>query len=50
MSPHIRRAQTAHEITKHQGAGVALLVVAVLATELLSHWPRIWAAVWGLTR
>jgi len=50
MTPTIRRAQTARQISEHRGAGVALLVVGVLVTELLSHWPRIWAAVWGLTR
>ena len=50
MSPRIRRARMAHEITQHQGMGVALLVVAVLLIEVLSHWPLIWAAIKGVTR
>jgi hypothetical protein len=51
MSPHIRRAQTAHEISEHRAAlNVGRLLWTIASALLLANMPAIVRALWGLTR
>jgi hypothetical protein len=51
MSPAIRRAQTAHEISEHRtGLNVGTLLWTIASALLLANMPAIVRALWGLTR